>query len=223
MLAKYTLTVGLLLACFYLMSCTSQIPVPTNYPYTEQQKMQAPSHWSVLAGDVIRKLEQDHKVSKKIPLAVYPKFYFHNQENPVIWTAKQPLTIADESDRLATIPFKRAYQNYLIERLVDAGYNVVDDYCSARFLMTFDIQLVKHPGRRVRSPHIIDQLGRIVAGAVDGAYEGVQAGDYEVVITTSVKSGHTYVMSHTGTYYVDTPPWDGNYAMQGRVMEVVNQ
>ena len=223
MLAKYTLTILLLLVSICLMSCTSQIPVATNYPYTEQQKMQAPSHWNVLAADVVNQLEQDYKIPKNAPLVVYPKFYFRDKENPIFWTTTEPLTEADESDRLAVIPFKRAYQNYLTARLVDAGYNITDDHTAAGLLMTFDIQLVKHNDRRVRSPHIINQLRRILAGAADGAYDNIKAGKYEVVITTSVKSGHTYIMCHTATYYINTPPWDGNYAMQGKVMEVVNK
>jgi len=223
MLAKYTLTIVLLLASMYLISCTSQIPIAANYPYTEQQKMQAAFHWNVLAADVVNQLEQNDGIPKDIPLAVYPRFYFQDKENPVFWTTKQPLAVADESDRLATIPFKRAYQNYLIAQLVDAGYNVTDNYAAAKLLMTFDIQLVKHNDRRVRNPHISSQLGRILAGAVDGAYDGIKAGKYEVVITTSVKSGHTYIMCHTGTYYINAPPWDGNYAMQGKVMEVVDK
>ena len=95
MIAKHTLNTLLLLASMFLMSCTSQIPVATNHPYIEQQKMQAAHHWEVLA--------------------------------------------------------------------------------------------------------------------------------YEVVITTSVKNKHTYVMSHTGTYYINTPHWDSNYALQGKIIEVVNQ
>lgn len=225
MLAKNTLNTVLLLAAMCLTSCTptSQIPVATNYPYTEQQKMQAASHWNALAADVVNQLEQDHKIPKGTPLIVYPKFYFQDKENPIFWTTTEPLTEADESDRLAAIPFKRAYQNYLIAQLVDAGYNVTDDYATAKLLITFDIQLLKHNDRRVRSPHIINQLRRILAGAADGAYDGVKAGNYEVIITTSVKSGHTYIMCHTGTYYINTPPWDSNYAMQGKVMEVVDK
>lgn len=185
MLAKYTLTVVLLLASTCLISCTSQIPIATSYPYTEQQKMQAAFHWNVLAADVVNQLEQNHTIAKDTPLLVYPKFYFQDKENPVIWTTKEPLTAADESDQLATIPFNRAYQNYLIAELVDAGYNVVDAPTAARLIMTFDIQLIKHNDHRVRRPHIISQLRRILAGAADN----VKAGKYEVVITTSVKSG----------------------------------
>jgi len=223
MLTKNALTSILLCMSLYLASCTSQVPVATNYPYTQQQKMQAPHHWNILAADVVNQLEQNPKFSKDIPLVVYPKFYFQDKENPVFWTTEQPLTQADESDRLATIPFKRAYQNYLIAQLLDAGYNITDDPAAAQLLMTFDIQLVKHSGRRVRSPHIISQLRRIVAGAADGAYAGVKAGNYEVIITTSIKSGHTYIMCHTGTYYINDPPWDSNYAIQGKVMEVVDK
>jgi hypothetical protein len=222
-IAKYILTILLLLVPTFLMSCRSQIPVATNYPYSEQQKMQAPYHWKVLAAEVVEQLNQSRKISNSMPIFVAPKFHLPSKEEPTIWTATKPLATADESDRLVTIPFKRAYQNYLIAQLVNAGYNVVDDSKAAELTMTFDIQLVKHNCRPVRSPDIISNIGRVFAGAADGAYIGIEASPYEVVITTSVKKGSTYVMSHTGTYYIDTPLWDSSYALQGKTMEVVSQ
>lgn len=222
-IAKYILTILLLLVPTFLISCTSQIPVATNYPYSEQQKMQAPHHWEVLAAEVVSQLKQSNKISNSMPLFVVPKFHLPSKEDPAIWTATAPLAVADESYQLATIPFKRAYQNYLITQLVNAGYNVVNDSKAAELLMTFDIQLIKHNNRPVRSPHIMSQIGRVFTGSADGAYVGIEASPYEVVITTSVKKGSTYVMSHTGTYYIDTPLWDSSYALQGKTMEVVNQ
>lgn len=223
MIVKYTLTTLLLFVSVFLTSCTSQMPIATNYPYTEQQKMQAAHHWEVLAADVVRQLEQSNKISKSTPIFVVPKFYLPDEEDPTIWTATEPLTMADETDRLITIPFKRAYQNYLITQLVNAGYNVVDNDGAAILQITFDIQLVKHNDRRVRGPHIISMLDRLLAGSADGAYIGVEASKYEVIITTSVKSKNMYVMRHTNVYYINEPRWDGNYALQGSIMEVVNQ
>ncbi len=223
MIMKYILTILLLLVSAFLMSCRTQIPVATNYPYSEQQKMQAPHHWDVLASEVVAQLNQSRKVSSDMPIFVVPKFNLPAKEDSTIWTAAKPLAEADESDRFVTVPFKRAYQNYLITQLVNAGYTVVNDSSAAELIMTFDIQLIKHNCRSVRSPDIISQLGRVTAGAADGAYNGVDASPYEVVITTSLKKGNTYVMSRTGTYYIDTPLWDSSYALQGKIMEVVSQ
>jgi hypothetical protein len=222
-ITKYVLTILLLLVSVFLVSCRTQIPVATNYPYSEQQKMQVPHHWDVLAGEVVAQLNQSRKVSSDMPIFVVPKFNLPSKENATIWTATKPLADADESDRFVTIPFKRAYQNYLIAQLVNAGYTVVDDSRAAELVMTFDIQLVKHGNWPVRSPDIISKLGRLSAGAADGAYIGTEASPYEVVITTSLKKGDTYIMSHTGTYYIDTPLWDSCYALQGKIMEVVSQ
>jgi hypothetical protein len=222
-IAKYTLTTLLLIVPTFLISCTTQIPVATNYPYSEQQKMQAPHHWDVLATEVVNQLNQSRKVSDSMPIFVVPKFNLPAKEDSTFWTATKPLAQADESDRLATIPFKRVYENYLVTQLVNAGYNVVNDIQAAELIMTFDIQLIKHNDRPVRSPNVISKLGRICAGAADGAYIGIEASPYEVVITTSVKKGNTYIMSHTGTYYIDTPLWDSSYALQGKTMEVVSQ
>jgi hypothetical protein len=158
-----------------------------------------------------------------MPIFVVPKFNLPSKENSTVWTATKPLAEVDESDRLVTIPFKRTYQNYLITQLVNAGYTVVNNRKAAELIMTFDIQLIKHNNRPVRSPDIISKFGRVFAGAADGAYIGTEASPYEVVITTSVKKGSTYVISHTGTYYIDAPLWDNSYALQGKTMEVVNQ
>lgn len=223
MIAKYILTISLLLVSTFLISCTSQIPIAMNYPYSEQQKMQAPHHWEVLAAKVVEQMRQSGKVSSNTPIFVVPKFYRPGKENRTIWRATKPLARADESDRFVTIPFKRAYQNYLITQLVNAGYTVVNRSKAAELVMTFDIQLIKHNNRSVRSPDIISKFSRIFAGAADGAYVGIKAGPYEVIITTSIRKGNTYVMSYTGTYYIDTPLWDSSYALQGKVMKVVNQ
>jgi hypothetical protein len=89
--------------------------------------------------------------------------------------------------------------------------------------MTFDIQLIKHDNRPVLLLPVIYELGRYIVGAADGAYIGIEVSPYEVVITISVRRGSTYLMNHTGTYYIDTPLWDSSYASQGKVMKVVNQ
>lgn len=208
-IAKYILAGLLIVISTFLASCTSQIPVATNYPYTEQQKMQAAHHWEVLAEDVVEQLAQNDAISKTTPLFVAPKFYVHRKENPAIWTATNPLTKADELGRYVTIPFKRAYHNFLITELVNAGYSVVDIDQTEAMQMTFDVQVVKH--------------NEPACGGLDGAYEGIEATKYEAVITTSVKDRNVYLMSHTGTYYIPKPAWDGNYQLQGTVVEVVNQ
>jgi len=223
MLAKYAANILLLFTVASLTSCTSQIPVATNYPYTEQQKMQAAFHWNTLAADVINRFKQNCNVSKDTPVAVCPKFYMNIEEdtdiseaedfltlmseegNTDIWVTQTPLAATFDFNWLVTAPFKRAYQNYLIEQLVNAGYNVVDNQAAAELLVIFDIQLVKHKERQVRRPHIISQVGRIIAGKLDGAYDGIKAGKYEAVITTAVKRGHSYLMCHVGTYYINAP------------------
>ena len=90
MIAKYTLITLLLLVSMLLVSCTSQIPVPTNYPYTEQQKMQAAHHWDVLAADVVEQLKQSNKISQSMPLYVVPKFFSPDKENRTVWRANKP-------------------------------------------------------------------------------------------------------------------------------------
>jgi len=224
MVARYMLNAFLSLVCLSLASCTSQIPVATNYPYSEQQKMQAAHHLNVLAIEVVEELKRNTDISKHTPMAVRPKFFIGGDQSNSLtmlqntsnttsnnkytdtWITKSPLNVMFESEWLTSVQFKRAYQNYLTKHLIDAGYNVLDSQTQAELLMVFDIQLVKHHDKpQVRSPHIISQLGRIIAGALDGAYAGVEPEKYEAVITTSIKKDHSYIMSHIGTYYINTP------------------
>ena len=204
MIGKNVLNILLLCIAIFLISCKT--PVETNYPYSEQQKMQSAHHWEVLADEVVKQVKQNPRISKVTALAVYPKFYLHNREDIAIWTTKQHLSAADEASRLATIPFKRAYQNYLIAKLVETGYNVVDDAGDAELVMSFDVQLVRQ--------------SKPIGGSSKSDSEMT---NYEVVITTSVKSENTYLLCHTGTYYVNNPPWDDNYSIQGKIMEVVDR
>lgn len=222
-LPRCTLISVLLFVSISSVSCTSQIPVATNYPYAEQQKMQAAHHWQVLAADVVNQMKQGGRIPKDASFFVVSEFYPPDKKAPTVRTTAAPLTVADKPCRLATIPFKRAYRSYLITQLVNAGYNVVGDAMVAKLVITFDIQLVEHNDRAVRSPDIISRIGRLFAGSIDGAYEGVDATKYEVIITTSVKDRDIYVMSHTNTYYINAPLWNNNYTTQGKVMEVVDQ
>jgi hypothetical protein len=222
MLGKCALVTVLLVVSMVTAGCTSQIPVATNYPYTEQQKMQAASHWRVLAAEVVGELQRREAPSKITPLAVYPSFV-HEGEDRALWTTTKPLGAVNEGDPSVVIPFKRAYRNFLIAELVNAGYRVVDDGAQAKALITFDIQLVRQADRPSRLPHLLSLLRRLIGGGLDGAYAGVKPGNHELVVTTSVKSGDAYVMSHTGSYYVNSPWHDTNYSQAGKIMELVER
>lgn len=208
------------------MSCSSQAPVAKPYPYSKQHKMQAAHHWDVLAADVVGRMDE----------TVIPP-------GKAIYVSLR----VDE-----TTPFEKAFQNLLITQLVNAGYPVTEkDQGDMR--MTYNVQLVQQDSDRFIRPgrgwifvpvaagvYIVKNIGETMQHwwpwALGGAlaYEGVRGHiavkptDFEVIITTSLVDGNTYVMRHTDIYYINEPRWipplwEGNYARLGKTMEVVNQ
>lgn len=200
---------------------TTQIPIATNYPYSRQHKMQAAHHLEILSQEVAEEFRAKSCVSKETPLAVAPKFLIDinqhskplSENNPLEtgrytdgWIVKSPLENQFYADWLKTLDFKRAYQNYLTKELLDAGYTVVDTEAKAETFIVFDIHLFEHSKKReVRAPKISDQFKRLFAGGLDGAYRGIEPGNYEAIITTSVQKDNQYLMSHIGTFYINPP------------------
>ncbi len=68
-LACFIRPVGLGLASLMLSGCfyanTSQAPIATTYPYTEQQRMQAAHHWDVLARHEATSILQRERVRNR--------------------------------------------------------------------------------------------------------------------------------------------------------------
>ena len=68
-LANFLRPVSLGLASLMLSGCfyanTSQAPIATTYPYTEQQRMQAAHHWDVLARHEATRILQRERVRNR--------------------------------------------------------------------------------------------------------------------------------------------------------------
>ena len=62
----------MLSGCFY--ANTSQAPIATTYPYTEQQRMQAAHHWDVLARHEATQILQRERV----------RFHYFRYNNNII-------------------------------------------------------------------------------------------------------------------------------------------
>jgi len=147
-----------------------------------------------------------------------------------------------------TTPFEKAFQNLLITQLVNAGYPVTNKDQGA-MRITYSIQFVQQDSNRFIRPgrgsllipvgvgvYIIKNAGEVgehwwpwaLAAEELIGHIGISPTDFEVIITTSLVDGNKYVMRYTDIYYVNAPPWipplwEGNYAILGKTMEVVNQ
>ncbi|MBP0047800.1 hypothetical protein H9C73_03550 [Marinobacterium sp. AK62] len=190
----------LLAGCF--ATNTSQAPIATTYPISEQQKMQAAHHWDVLAQ------HQAEQLVQKFPgKALY------------IQSSKQPT------------PFSSAFDNLLTSQLVSAGA-VVKTSPELAAKVSYKVQVVEHKDRGfVRAPqgaytalaagvavatipfnHWSEPaLALIPAAGVADLFSGnvTSESGQEVVITTQVQQSGQVLYSNSSIYYIN--PGDNDH------------
>lgn len=187
----------------------AQVPVPTAYPLTTQQKMQAVQHWDVLARDLARRIQEvlDRRVvERQFPVYVAPS---------------------------GTTPFAKSFHALLITRLVEKNVTVSSSPENA-LVLSFDINMVRHhPDRVARScaglykalapgvyvqRHTLGSLDPMVALGneimLQAAEHNVDAGMYtacpprvEVLITTTLLSGDAFLVRDSSIYYINETDW----------------
>lgn len=186
----------------------AQVPVPTAYPLTTQQKMQAVHHWDVLAGDVADRIHAalDRRVvERQFPVYVAPS---------------------------GATPFAKSFHALLITRLVEKNVAVSNTHEHA-LILSFDINVVRHSQRVARSctglykalapdvyvqRHTLGSLDPMVALGneimLQAAEHNVDAGMYttcpprvEALITTTLLSGDDFLMRDSSIYYINDADW----------------
>ncbi|SNB46077.1 hypothetical protein [Geobacter sp. DSM 9736] len=187
-----------LLAC----GCASQLPVPQNHPLTFQKKLRSAHHWDVIADDVADRTRASLPPSERGPNG-------------------KPLYIAAPPENT---PFNRAFHNFLVTRMVNRGIPVSSSRDNAREIR-YEIQLVRHNSSRYT--HIPGTLTALAAGvsvirglsdagswAIPGALGAAGLADFgsghfagwptatELIITTSITEGSTYMLRKTDVYYI---------------------
>jgi len=192
----------MLAGCF--STHTSQAPIATTYPLTEQQKMQAAHHWDVLA---------EHQADQLI-------------QNDLL--RSQPLYIRGSEE---ATPFSTTFDNLLTSQLVSKGAYVKTTPEQAAEV-SYKVQLVKHRDRdAIRAPegavtalaagiavatipfnHWAEpSLALIPAAGAADLFSGswTSETDQEVVITTQVTLEDQIVYSNSNIYYIN--PGDFNH------------
>lgn len=189
-------TAGLLSGCF--QANTAQAPLPTTYPITQQQKMQAAHHWDVLA---------EHE-AKLITSSLI--------------NALTPLHVTEEG---ASDIFSQGYKNLLTSQLVQKGAKVLTTPNGAAEV-TFEVNVVKHSDQdSVRSPvgswtllaagvAVVAQAAndwstpeKLLIPAAIGA--DLMSGSWvedevtEVIITTQVTERNRIIHSSSNIYYIN--------------------
>lgn len=186
----------------------AQAPVPTAYPLTTQQKMQAVQHWDVLAEDVACKVHDilEHRILER-QYAVY---------------------VAPSG----TTPFAKSFHELLITRLVEKNIAVAASHDTG-MVLSFDIEMIRHGNRLTRtskglykalSPEVFvrgdttlpmdEQVEHANQAMLRTAEANVDAGVYthslprvEVLITTTLMFEGSYVMRDSSVYYINDKQW----------------
>ncbi|MHB0775665.1 hypothetical protein [Halomonas sp. WWR20] len=206
---------ALLSGCFYVN--TSQAPMVTTYPITEQQKMQAAHHWDVLA---------QHEAQQIL-------------SNPSL----RDRSLFISANRQAT-PFARGFDELLISQLVSGGAAVRTDPINAAQI-GYTVQVVKHRDRDfIRQPRgtwtalttgvavatlPINQwrepaLALIPAAGLIDAFSGNWAAlsNEEVIITTQVTDNNRILYSSSNIYYINAGD-DDHYESGATHIPVTNR
>lgn len=190
-----------------LCGCTSRIPEPISYPYSQQKKMQASSHWQVLAADLANRINKQLIITDNINKAVFVKETCGDEAIPC-----QPHE---------TSSFNEAFRDLLITNLF--GYGVPTNNRPDEKAITIDykVQIVYNNSNRIRTlqPGILTGLSAAVmvlynapseliilasGMAADIANTSlVQGGHYEVIITTSMVLKDRYLYRASDIYYIN--------------------
>lgn len=182
-------TASAILAAAVLAGCAAPpytpTPLATNFPSTEQNKLQAAAHWGAIARHLEKRLLEEMKNGPQRP------FFIH--ENP------------------QATPFQRALTTQIISSLVSDGYAVSRAPAGA-LRIDLDVQALTFSAERQQyRPSFTSNLisnGVWVASAQDptaksrSAFAPGETPRTELIITVSVSDQYRYYARTTNAYYV---------------------
>ena len=197
----------LLLCLAVLTSCSSRLPEPITYQYSQQQKMQASEHWEILAKDLSNRINNELILSDNIETAVYVKPTCGDETTP-----------CEENE---TSTFNEAFRDLLITGLYDYGIPTEAKPSEDSIEVLYKVQVIRHNTNRSRSfqPGLLTSLSAAVLVLRNAPTElillatGVAAdvantsytsnGHYEVIITTSMIEEEKYLFRASDIYYIN--------------------
>jgi hypothetical protein len=196
-----------ILILFLVCSCSSRIPEPIGYPYSQQKKMQASFHWEVLAADLANRINKELILSGNLEKAVFVKETCGDDKNPC-----QPNE---------TSSFNEAFRDLLITNLFGYGVPTKNRLDEEAIEVLYKVQIVRHNTDRVRSmqPGLITTLSTAVVVLRNAPIDlillasGIAAdvantslvtnGHIEVIITTSMITRDQYIFRASDIYYIN--------------------
>lgn len=216
------------LVTFCCLGGCARIPQPATYSSTEQQKMQATHHWDVLANDVA------NQVNKTLLLHDYTS-------DPVFVRAtcgsdNAPCNSGETSQ------FNEGFRDLLITQLVRFGVPTSAEENPKAIVVNYKVQVVYHRDNRhaARPPGILTALttaisvlrhapGEVQAIAAAGVLDMMNsatddAGQYEIIITTSMITDNKYLFRTSDIYYInDLDFWHYQNNAETREIQITNR
>lgn len=217
------------LICVLTLGCAgcSRIPQPVTYDFSEQQKMQAAHHWDVLANDVANQI---NKTLLRYDYVSSPVFV-----RATCGTENTPCAAGE------TTQFNEGFRDLLITQLVRFSVPTSAVESPDAIIVNYKVQVVYHRDKRraARPPGVLTALSTAVSvlrwssidiqaigagAALDLGYSATDdAGQYEIIITTSMISGSKYLFRTSDIYYInDLDFWQYQNNAQTREIQISN-
>lgn len=197
----------LLAMMVFVAGCATSTPQAENFPMSKQKKANAARHWGMIASDAVTQTRETLAGKE--------------------FARDRPLFVAEKAD---ATDFDRAFRNYMITGLVNAGMPVSTKKEGA-VEIAYETQVIRHPepfdplvagykpgvatatvsglwilrNAVTRWSSASAAAGTIaMAGAYD-AWRATSPGEtgVEVLLTTSIVHEDRYVMRMTDAYYVE--------------------
>ncbi len=218
----------LLFALFFsvlLVSGCSRVPQAVSYQATSQQKMEAAHHWDVLANDVANEINSQ----------LIRQDYL---EDPVF--VKHACGEPDNCGDSSATPFDEAFNDLLVTQLVNFGVPTLVEEDEDALTVDYRIQVLYHRQGYLQLPpgSLTALTGAIlvfhdapwkvqtfVTGAVFDALSTMMVvnGQYEVIISPSIKKDNKYLMRKSDIYYINDPDfWHYQPRGSGKEIDLVS-
>ncbi|MDH1212964.1 hypothetical protein N5C38_18130 [Pseudomonas chengduensis] len=207
---RLAVSTGLLAAALFSVGCATPftpVPVAVNFPHAKQEKLQAASHWQLIAEDTARQL------IRSLP-----------DDRPLY--VSQPATQS---------PFARVFSQQLISSLLSAGYPIYKrDNGSGVLVVEVSAEPVRFSPNRLQYRYVgtattltsglwvLRNIYRNVSpgAAMVSAAAGLDAAEWyhsefakgptpeiELVVNTSISDQYRYYAQTSSAYYTVDPEW----------------
>ncbi|PRY61389.1 hypothetical protein B0H98_11211 [Vreelandella songnenensis] len=203
-LAGIGLVGAMLSGCFY--ANTSQAPIATTYPYSEQQRMQAAHHWEVLARHEASSILQRERVRfRDLHITESDNQALHFYSGGEFERGFRTLLTSELVSRganLTTVPTPNAANIHISVDVVehrDRGF--VRPPTGAFTALATGIAVATIPINRWAEPSLGLIPAAIGADIVSGSW--THTGNEEVIITTQIIDGERILYSSSNIYYIN--------------------